>query len=76
MSKQIQIYTNDVMTCEDSNEFVWAGYLIDGEMKWVQNWDVLGEEPFPGHKPLIVCTASEFDGETTPAPDITVPVRP
>lgn len=72
--KSVQIFTNDAETCEDSNEFVWAGYLIEGVMHWVQNWDVLAEErPYPGHVPLIVCTASEF--EVKPAPDIVVPVR-
>ncbi|MEV5810994.1 GntR family transcriptional regulator [Streptomyces mutabilis] len=75
VSKQIQIFTNDTMTCEDSNEFVWAGYLIDGVMHWVENWDVLAEEDeyFPGHIPLIVCTASEFDEK--PTPEIIAPVR-
>ncbi|MEU3157744.1 winged helix-turn-helix domain-containing protein [Streptomyces griseoincarnatus] len=77
MGKQIQVITGDAMTREDSNEFVWAGYLIDGELRWVQNWDCLSEEiHFPGHTPLIVCTAAEFDHGTLPAPEIVVPVRP
>lgn len=76
VSKQIQIMTGDAEHWEDSNQFVWAGYLIDGEMKWVQNWDRLSEEEhFPGHKPFIVCMAAEFDGDK-PVPEIVVPVRP
>lgn len=76
MDKIATIVTNDAMTREDSNEFVWAGFLVGGEMRWVENWDCLSEvEHFPGHKPLIVCTSAEFD-EVTPEPEITVPVRP
>ncbi|MDX2833492.1 GntR family transcriptional regulator [Streptomyces scabiei] len=75
--KMATVVTMDAVHWEDSNEFVWAGYLIDGEIKWVQNWDCLSEvEHFPGHKPLIVCMASEFDGDEKPAPEIVVPVRP
>ncbi|MFW3463894.1 GntR family transcriptional regulator [Streptomyces microflavus] len=75
MNKKIQIITGDAEHWEDSNEFMWAGFLIDGQMKWVQNWDS-DKDYFPGHKPLIVCMAAEFDGETPPAPEIVSPVIP
>lgn len=76
MSSRTLVITDNAVDNEDSNEHTWAGYLIEGEMKWVQNWDTLDEiGPFPGHVPLIICTANDFN-ERTPAPDVVVPVRP
>ncbi|MFZ4273262.1 winged helix-turn-helix domain-containing protein [Streptomyces arboris] len=72
--KSVQVFTNDAEHWEDSNEYVWAGFLIEGVMHWVQNYDVCAEEsPYPGHTPLIVCMASELAEK--PAPDVVVPVR-
>ncbi|MDW8804272.1 GntR family transcriptional regulator [Streptomyces scabiei] len=71
MDKMATIITGDAEHWEDSNEYMWAGFLIDGEMKWVQNYDT-DSNPFPGHKPLIICMASEF--EEKPVPEIISPV--
>lgn len=67
----IQIITESAMeTGEDSNEFIWAGYLIGGSLFWVEGYD-LEVDYFPGHEPLIVCTQAEFsisDTTALPAP--------
>jgi class 3 adenylate cyclase len=44
---------------QDLDGQIWAGFLIDGEMRWVENYD---EEVdyYPGHKPLIICHATEM----------------
>lgn len=45
---------------QDLDDQIWAGYLIDGEMRWVEGYDP-DATPYPGQKPLIVCHSSEFD---------------
>ncbi|PWS52743.1 hypothetical protein DLE01_03060 [Streptomyces sp. FT05W] len=55
---------------EDGDDNV-AVFLIDGELRWVENYDLLAEEEkptFPGHKPFIVCHASEVDSSDTDIP--------
>ncbi|KOV66568.1 hypothetical protein ADL00_17265 [Streptomyces sp. AS58] len=65
--KQISIVTDTaVELAQDLDGKIWAGFLIDGEMKWVENYHEMEEfgadaPPFPGHKPLIQCHASEFE---------------
>jgi hypothetical protein len=72
---RIEIVTEMAMSMEDTNEGLWAGFLIGGEMRWVENYDVLGKKPFPDHQPLIICHASEFS-DAPPAHDAIFPVRP
>lgn len=65
--KNVQIITETAMCVgEDYNEFIWAGYLIDGEVRWVQNYD-FKVDYYPGRKPLIVCAQSEFNVDETAA---------
>ncbi|MFJ9551402.1 hypothetical protein [Streptomyces erythrochromogenes] len=76
--KNVQIITEeaDRLTEDGSlsefNEFIWAGYLIDGEMRWIRGYD-FEEDYFPGHKPLIICTQAEFQGEGEQAAYLPIP---
>lgn len=72
MDKHIEIVTHEAMCLgEDTNVGIWAGFLINGEMRWVENYDVTGKPPYPNYKPLIICHASEFT--ETPAHDAIFP---